>query len=100
MTRCCAQGRFADNVPAAGQLHACVRSPHPHARICADRRWRRGAMPGVAHSHRPRFARRWRSADSQLGRFQARGDGTPTATPLRHALAIDTVRFVGGRSSP
>ena len=42
------QGLFADNVPAAGQLHAYfLRSPHPHACITRIDVEAAAAMPGV-----------------------------------------------------
>ena len=42
------QGRFADDVNAAGEAHvAFLRSPHPHARIVAIDTAAAAAMPGV-----------------------------------------------------
>jgi aerobic carbon-monoxide dehydrogenase large subunit len=90
------EGRFSDNVSVSGQLHACfVRSPHPHARIAGIDTRAANAMPGVglivtgADLLRAGVKPIPNSADFR------RADGKPTATPLRHALAVDTVRFVG-----
>jgi aerobic carbon-monoxide dehydrogenase large subunit len=90
------QGRFSDNVPCPGQLHASfVRSPHPHARITGIDSGAAVAMPGVikvltgADLVRAGVQPIPNSADFK------RSDGAPTATPAHHALAVDTVRFVG-----
>ncbi|MDE2208693.1 MAG: xanthine dehydrogenase family protein [Betaproteobacteria bacterium] len=90
------RGLFADNVPAAGQLHAYfLRSPHPHARITRIDVEAAAAMPGVqriltgAELLRAGVKPIPNSADFR------RAGGKPTATPPHHALAIDTVRYVG-----
>jgi len=90
------EGRFADNIVAPDQLHACfVRSPHPHARITRIASEAALRLPGVAAIVTGRDL-----ADAGVKPIPAsadyrRADGTPTATPPRHALAVDTVRFVG-----
>lgn len=90
------EGQFCDNLPVAGQFHACfVRSPHAHARITRIDANAALAMPGVA---------RILTGDDLVhagvkpipgSADFTRADGQPTATPARHALAIDTVRYVG-----
>lgn len=90
------QGSFADNVPAAGQLYACfVRSPHPHARIARIDVGAAAAMPGVARVLTGRDLRDAGVRPIPHSMDFKRAGGAPTATPLRHALAVDTVRFVG-----
>jgi len=90
------EGRFADNLPAAGQLYACfVRSPHPHARIRRIDCGAAAAMPGVARIYTGRDL-----ADAGVRPIPnsadfKRRDKSPTATPQRHALAVDTARYVG-----
>ena len=90
------QGRFSDNLPAAGQLYACfLRSPHPHARVtCIDTSAAR-AMPGVAGIFTGRDLVRAGVKPIPGSADFTRADGTPTATPPHHALAVDPVRFVG-----
>ena len=90
------EGCFADNIPAAGQLYACfVRSPHPHARITRIDANVAAAMPGVAGIFTGRdLARAGIKPIPNSADFR-RVDGQPTATPLHHALAVDTVRFAG-----
>ncbi len=89
-------GVFADDVSLPGQTCALfLRSPHPHARIVAVDTAAAAAMPGVvaivtgadlvAAGVKPLL----QSADFR------RGDGSPTAAPPQHALAVGTVRFVG-----
>jgi carbon-monoxide dehydrogenase large subunit len=89
-------GRFVDDVNLAGQLHlVLLRSPYPHARIRSiDTEAARG-VPGVVAVYT--------GADLQAAGVKPlpattafrRPDGGPHASPPRHALAVDTVRFVG-----
>ena len=90
------KGRFADNVKVDGELHAhFVRSPHPHARIAGIDVQAARAMPGVAAIITGReLAGAGVAPIPNSGDFR-RANGAPTATPARHALAIDTVRYVG-----
>jgi carbon-monoxide dehydrogenase large subunit len=90
------EGRFADNMPVAGQLYACfVRSPHPHARIARIDVNAAATMPGVAMILTgPDLVRAGVKPIPSSSDFR-RADGKPTATPLHHALAVDTVRFAG-----
>ena len=89
-------GMFADDVSAPGEARLCfLRSPYPHARIDALNTAAALAMPGViavvtgadlvGAGVKPLPA----SADFK------RADGSPTAAPPQHALAVGTVRFVG-----
>jgi carbon-monoxide dehydrogenase large subunit len=90
------EGRFTDNVRVAGELHAVfVRSPHPHARIARIDTSAAAAMPGVMRIVTGRDL-----ADAGVKPIPnsadfRRADGKPTATPPHHALALDTVRYVG-----
>jgi aerobic carbon-monoxide dehydrogenase large subunit len=89
-------GQFSDNLPVAGQLYACfLRSPHPHARITRIDIGAALAMPGVAAIFTGRNLVRAGVKPIPNSADFRRADGTPTATPPRHALAVDTVRFVG-----
>ena len=90
------KGRFVDNLPAAGQLYACfVRSPHPHARIARIDVGAAAAMPGVARVLTGRDLVNAGVRPIPNSTDFKRSDGARTATPQRHALAVDTVRFVG-----
>jgi carbon-monoxide dehydrogenase large subunit len=90
------QGRFADNVRVDGELHACfVRSPHPHARIRGVDVAEASRMPGVTTILTGRDLERAGVGPIPNSADFKRADGAPTATPPRHALAVDTVRFVG-----
>jgi carbon-monoxide dehydrogenase large subunit len=90
------RGRFVDDFSLPGQavLHV-LRSPHPRARIVSIDTKAAAAMPGVAAiltgdgllraGVKPLVS----SADFR------RADGSPTAAPPRHALAVGEVRYVG-----
>ena len=89
-------GRFADDQALPGQLVLHVlRSPHAHARIRALDAAAAARMPGVAMivtgaeldaaGVRPLL----QSTDFK------RADGSKTAAPPQHVLAVDTVRYVG-----
>lgn len=89
-------GRFVDDVDLPGQLHlVLLRSPYPHARIRSIDTDAARAVPGVVAVYT--------GADLQAAGVKPlpattafrRPDGGPHASPPRHALAIDTVRFVG-----
>ncbi|HEV2977357.1 MAG TPA: xanthine dehydrogenase family protein molybdopterin-binding subunit [Casimicrobiaceae bacterium] len=89
-------GSFADDVALPDQAHVYfLRSPHPHARLLGIDVSAAAAMPGVIavvvgdDLLRARVGPLPSSADFK------RGDGTPSASPPRHALAVGTVRFVG-----
>ena len=89
-------GQFADDFDAPGQLRLMIlRSSYPHARITAIDTDAARAMPGIVAIYTGR--------DLESGGVKAmpqsadfrRVDGSPTAAPPQHALAIDTVRYVG-----
>jgi len=90
------KGLFADDAKLAGQvvLHF-LRSPHAHARIGAIDVAAAAAMPGVlaivtgADLVREGVKPLVQSADFK------RADGSNTAAPPQHALAVDAVRYVG-----
>jgi carbon-monoxide dehydrogenase large subunit len=90
------EGRFADNVREAGELHVLfLRSPHAHARIrgidCESAR----SMPGVVRVVTgAELARAGVKPIPNTTDFRRSGN-RPAASPARPALAIDTVRYVG-----
>lgn len=90
------QGQFTDDVRHEGQTRLCfVRSPYPHARIASIDAKAAQAMPGV------RLV--LTGADVQAAGVKVmakpimhkRADGGRPASPDRHLLAVDRVRFVG-----
>ncbi|MEY2661235.1 MAG: hypothetical protein RLZZ123_2407, partial [Pseudomonadota bacterium] len=90
------QGQFTDDVRHEGQTRLCfVRSPYPHARIVSIDAKAAQAMPGV------RLV--LTGADVQAAGVKVmakpimhkRADGGRPASPDRHLLAVDRVRFVG-----
>jgi len=90
------QGRFADDVNAPGQLHAALlRSPHAHARIARVDTGAAAAMPGVVAVLTGQDLLRAGVQPLPLSSDFRRADGSPTATPPWHALAVDAVRYVG-----
>jgi len=89
-------GRFTDDVTLPTQTYlAFVRSPYPHARLASVDTASAAAMPGVlriltgAELHGAGV----KPIPGAAG-FK-RADGTDCASPPRHVLAIDRVRFVG-----
>ena len=89
-------GRFSDNLPAAGQLHACfVRSPHAHARIAGIDVAEAASMPGVIRILTGRDLVRAGVKPIPNSADFKRAGGKPAAAPDHHALAVDTVRYVG-----
>ncbi|OUM02816.1 xanthine dehydrogenase family protein molybdopterin-binding subunit [Variovorax sp. JS1663] len=89
-------GRYTDDVTLPGQTHLVfVRSPYPHAKVASVDTAGAAAMPGVL--------RVLTGAELQQAGVQPmpgaaafkRADGADCATPPRHVLAVDTVRFVG-----
>ena len=90
------RGRFADDFRPQDQLVIqFLRSPYPHAKIRSIDATAARAMPGVVAAYT--------GADLAAAGVQPlpgvagfpRPDGSPAATPPRHPLATDTVRFVG-----
>ena len=89
-------GVYTDDVSLPGQTRLCfVRSPYPHARIVSIDTSAAKAMPGVhlvvtgaelkAQGVKPM---------ARPVNFK-RADGSPPASPDRHILAAERVRFVG-----
>ena len=90
------KGRFAADVDVPGAAHlAFVRSPHPHARIAAIDTSAAAALPGVIAVFTGHDLVRAGVNPLLLSADFRRADGSPTATPARHALAVDVVRHVG-----
>ncbi|VWX63562.1 Carbon-monoxide dehydrogenase large subunit [Burkholderiales bacterium 8X] len=89
-------GRYTDDVNLPDQAHLYfLRSPYPHARLTSIDVSAAAAMPGVL--------RVLTGPDLKAAGVQPlpgasgfkRADGAECATPPRHPLAVDTVRFVG-----
>jgi carbon-monoxide dehydrogenase large subunit len=90
------QGRFADDVSADGQLYVqFLRSPHAHARIRAIDTGAAAALPGVVKIYTGRDLVAAGVKPLPNSADFKRIDGRPTASPPHHAVAVDTVRFVG-----
>ena len=90
------KGRFADDVNAPGEAHVVfLRSPHPHARLVAIDTSAAAALPGVFAVITGDDLVRAGVNPLPLSADFRRADGSPTATPPRHALAIGVVRHVG-----
>jgi carbon-monoxide dehydrogenase large subunit len=90
------RGQFVDNVPVEGAVHiAFLRSPYAHARIASIDTSAAAAMPGViaVYTGAQLLAAGVKPMPKAAG-FQ-RANGDPPASAVRHALAVDTVRFVG-----
>ncbi|VTU21637.1 Carbon monoxide dehydrogenase large chain [Variovorax sp. SRS16] len=89
-------GRYTDDVTLPGQTFLCfVRSPYPHARLVSVDTAAAVAMPGVL-----RVLTGADLAEAGVKPMPGaagfkRADGADCATPPRHALARDRVRFVG-----
>ncbi len=89
-------GYFADDATLPAQACVCfLRSPHPHARIAAIDTTAAAAMPGVIAIVTGDDLVRAGVRPLPLSADFKRGDGSPTASAPRHALAVGTVRFVG-----
>jgi carbon-monoxide dehydrogenase large subunit len=89
-------GQFADDVRDAGSAEVVfLRSPHAHARIAGIDTSAAKSMPGVIaiFTGADLVADKVKPIPSSAD-FR-RGDGSPTAAPPRHVLAVDAVRFVG-----
>src|SRR3984957_9063167 len=89
-------GRFSDDVPLASQTHLrFLRSPHAHARIVAIDTAAAAAAPGVIAVLTGADLVNAGVKPTPVAPLFQRPDGSPGATPLRPALAHETVRFVG-----
>ena len=90
------RGQFADDVSVPGQLHVCfLRSPHAHARIVAIDTAAAARMPGVVDVLIGRDLARAGVKPLPASADFRRADGSPTAAPPQHSLAVDIVRHVG-----
>lgn len=88
------EGRYTDDVSLPGQAYAAfVRSPHAHGVIQGIGTDAARAMPGVLAVYTAADLLDYGLLKCVIA-FQHR-DGTPMATPPRHALAAGKVRFVG-----
>jgi carbon-monoxide dehydrogenase large subunit len=90
------RGQFTDDLRRAGLTHLVfLRSPHAHARILSVDAGTARAKPGVIAVYT--------GADLVAAGVKPmanavpfpRPDGSPGATAVRHALAVDRVRYVG-----
>ena len=89
-------GNFADDVSSPDQAHVCfLRSPYPHARILGIDKTAAAALPGVIAIVTGDDLVRGRVKPLPSSADFKRADGSPSASPPRHALAVGTVRFVG-----
>ncbi|MBT2300043.1 xanthine dehydrogenase family protein molybdopterin-binding subunit [Variovorax paradoxus] len=89
-------GRFTDDVTLPNQTFlAFVRSPYPHARLASVDTAPAAAMPGVLRvlTGAELDGAGVKPLPGAAG-FK-RADGTDCASPPRHVLALDRVRFVG-----
>ncbi|MEP7328743.1 MAG: xanthine dehydrogenase family protein molybdopterin-binding subunit [Betaproteobacteria bacterium] len=87
---------FSDNFSLPGQAHLVfLRSPHAHARFAAPDIAAARSMPGVlAIVTGADLVRAGVKPLLMSGDFK-RPDGSRTAAPPQHVLAVDTARFVG-----
>jgi carbon-monoxide dehydrogenase large subunit len=89
-------GRFTDDFSAPDQTHlAFLRSAHAHARIVSIDTAVAREMPGVLAVITGAELVAAGVQPLQVAPIFQRPDGSPGATALRHALAHETVRFVG-----
>ena len=89
-------GRYADDVAPQGLLHLkFLRSPHAHARIVGIAAEAAKAAPGVVAVMTGAELAAAGVLPIPIPPMFQRPDGSPGATPLRTALAVEFVRFVG-----
>jgi carbon-monoxide dehydrogenase large subunit len=89
-------GRFADDFAPAGHAHLkFLRSPHAHAALKAVDVGAAQALPGVLAVYTGAGLAAAGVKPIPLAPMFQRPDGSKGATPLRPALAVDVVRFVG-----
>ena len=89
-------GIFTDDVSVPGQAHVFfLRSPYPHARLAGVDTAAASAMAGVISIVTGEDLVAAGVRPLPLSIDFKRSDGSPTASPPRHALAVGTVRFVG-----
>jgi carbon-monoxide dehydrogenase large subunit len=89
-------GRYSDDIALPGQTYLCfLRSPHGHAKIVSIDAAAALAMPGVIAVITGAQLVEAGVKPLAIAPIFRRPDGSPGATPLRRALAHETVRFVG-----
>jgi aerobic carbon-monoxide dehydrogenase large subunit len=89
-------GQFVDDHNTEGQAYVLfLRSPYAHARIGGIDKTAAAAMPGVVAIVTGQDLVRAGVKPLPTSADFRRAGGAPTAAPPRHALAVDTVRFVG-----
>ena len=89
-------GRFADDFAPAGHVHVrFLRSPHAHARIAAIDPSAALAAPGVLAVYTGAELAAAGVKPIPLAPMFQRPDGSPGASPLRPALAVEVARYVG-----
>ncbi|HXT08286.1 MAG TPA: xanthine dehydrogenase family protein molybdopterin-binding subunit, partial [Roseiarcus sp.] len=89
-------GRFADDFAPAGGLHLrFLRSPHAHARIVAIDASAARQAPGVVAVFTGAELAAAGVKPLPLAPIFQRPDGSPGASPLRPALAVEFARYVG-----
>ena len=89
-------GRFADDFAPAGAVHLrFLRSPHAHARIVSLDVREAKAAPGVVAIYTGAELAAAGVKPIPLAPIFKRPDGSPGASALRPALAVETVRFAG-----
>ncbi len=90
------KGAFADDVSLPDQAYVhFLRSPYPHARIEAIDTSAAAAMPGVIAIVTGNDLVRAGVKPILASTDFKRADHSPAASPAHHALAVETVRFVG-----
>ncbi len=89
-------GLYTDDMKLPGQTRLYfVRSSYPHARILSIDTSAAQAMPGVQLVITgQQLVEEGRPAMPGVANF-TRADGSPAATPVRHILAVNRVRYVG-----
>ncbi|MGO4391473.1 xanthine dehydrogenase family protein molybdopterin-binding subunit [Variovorax sp. M-6] len=89
-------GRYTDDFTLPDQTWLCfVRSPYPHARLASVDTAAAAAMPGVVGVFTGADLARAGVKPMPGAAAFKRADGADCATPPRHVLALDRVRFVG-----
>ena len=94
------EGRYTDDITDDAAytdvLHAFfVRSPYPHARLVSVEKSTAQGMPGVAAVYCAADLRAAGVKPLPCNTGFPRAGGAPGASPQRHVLATDRVRFVG-----
>ena len=89
-------GRFADDFAPQGGAHLrFLRSPHAHARIVAIDASAARSAPGVIAVYTGAELAAAGVKPLPLAPMFKRPDGSPGASPLRPAIAVDVARFAG-----